>query len=60
MLKCPQPDKARQMGCLDIAEDGQCIRKAWSKITYFKGSNSDTQAKAEIYCERIKTLLHEI
>ncbi|MEJ2738477.1 MAG: hypothetical protein P8105_01325 [Dehalococcoidia bacterium] len=58
--RCPQPDKARQIGCLDIEEDGRCIRKEWSgDITYFKEKKRDAMVRAEIYCERIKAILHE-
>jgi len=58
-LRCPQPDKARQRGCLDIKEDGQCIRKEWSDFTYFKVKGPDVQAKAEVYCDRVKAILRE-
>jgi hypothetical protein len=57
--RCPKPDKARQRGCLDIKEDGRCIRKEWSDITYFKVKGPDARAKAEVYCERIKAILRE-
>jgi len=58
--RCPQPDKARQRGCLDIKKDGRCIRKEWSGgITYFKEKKIDALAKAEVYCERIKDILRE-
>ena len=57
--RCPQPYKARQRGCLDIEEDGQCIRKEWSGFTYFKAKGSDVQAKAEVYCERVKAIFRE-
>ena len=57
--RCPHPDKARQRGCLDIKEDDLCIRKEWSGITYFKAKGHDAQAKAEVYCERIKAIMHE-
>jgi hypothetical protein len=58
--RCPQPDKAGQRGCLDIKEDGLCIRKEWSGgITFFKEKKHDALAKAEVYCERIKTILRE-
>ena len=60
MWKCPQPDRARQIGCLDIESDGRCIRKVWGKITYFKESDSNAPSKAEVYCERIKATLREI
>ena len=58
-LICPHPDKARQRGCLDIKEDDLCIRKEWSGITYCKVKGHDAPAKAEVYCERIKAILHE-
>ncbi len=58
--RCPQPDKARGKGCLDIKEDGWCIRKEWSgDITYFKDNKLNTFTKGEVYCERIKDILHE-
>ncbi len=57
--RCPHPDKARQRGCLDIKEDGWCIRKEWSGIIYFKKEKRDAPAKAEVYCERIKAILRE-
>lgn len=57
--RCPHPDKARQRGCLDIKEDGRCIRKEWSGITYFKKKKLDAPVKAEVYCERIKAILRE-
>jgi len=58
--RCPRPDRARQIGCLDIKEDGRCMRKEWSGgITYFKEKKNDTLAKAEVYCERIKDILRE-
>ena len=57
--RCPQPDKARQTGCLDIKEDGRCIRKEWNDITYFKIKGPAARATAEVYCERIKAILHE-
>ena len=57
--RCPQPDKARQRGCLDIKEDGQCIRKEWSDITYLKAKGPDVQAKAEVYCDRVKATFRE-
>ena len=58
--RCPQPDKARQRGCLDIKKDGRCIRKEWSgDITFRKEKNPDALVKATVYCERIKARLHE-
>jgi len=57
--RCPQPDKARQRGCLDIKEDGRCMRKEWSGITYFKAKKLGAPTKAEVYCERIKAILRE-
>jgi hypothetical protein len=57
--RCPHPDKERQRGCLDIKEDGQCTRKEWIGITYFKKEKLDAPAKAEVYCERIKAILRE-
>lgn len=57
--RCPHPDKARQRGCLDIKENGQCIRKEWNGITYFKAKKLGAPAKAEVYCERIKAISRE-
>jgi hypothetical protein len=57
--RCPYPDKASQRGCLDIKEDDLCIRKEWSRITYFKVKKLSAPAKAEVYCERIEAILHE-
>ncbi len=58
--RCPRPNKARQIGCLDIQEDALCTRKEWSGgITYFKENKRDTLAKAEVICERIKATLHK-
>ena len=58
-LRCPKSDKARQRGCIDIQQDGGCIRKEWSGISYFKLKGPDERAKAEVYCERIKAQLRE-
>ncbi len=58
-MRCPHPNKANQKGCLDIKEDDLCIRKEWSGITYFKVKGHDASAKAEVYCERVKAILHE-
>ncbi len=57
--RCPQPERARQKGCLDIKEDSQCVRKEWSNITYFKVKNHSEPSKAEVYCERVKAILRE-
>jgi hypothetical protein len=57
--QCPQPERARQKGCLDIKEEGQCNRKEWSGITYFKKERLSAPVKAEVYCERIKAVLRE-
>jgi len=57
--RCPHPDKARQIGCFDIKENDLCIRKEWSRITYFKGKKLDALVKAEVCCERIKAIMHE-
>jgi hypothetical protein len=57
--RCPHPDKARQRGCLDIKEEDLCTRKEWNGITYFKAEGLRAQAKAEVYCERSKGMLHE-
>ena len=57
--RCPQPERAREIGCLDIEDNDQCTRKAWSSKSYFKEPDSKIPARAEVYCERIKTTLHE-
>jgi hypothetical protein len=57
--RCPHPDKARQKGCLEIAKHGLCLRKEWIGINYLKAKNHDAPARAEVYCERIKSTLHE-
>jgi hypothetical protein len=58
--RCPQPGKARQMGCLNLTDDGQCIRKEWLGMTYFKEKSLGPAARAEVYCERIRASLREI
>jgi hypothetical protein len=58
-LRCPRPEKAKENGCLDITEDGRCNRKEWSSVSFFKESGSGGQTRAEVYCDRIKTLLRE-
>jgi hypothetical protein len=58
-LRCPRQERARQDGCLDIAEDGRCLRKEWSGFSYFKDSTPGAQTKVEVYCDRIKATLRE-
>jgi hypothetical protein len=57
--QCPQPNKARQIGCLNLTDDGRCIRKEWMDITYFKEKKPGNTAKAEVYCEHVKAILRE-
>lgn len=56
---CPQSNKARQKGCIDIKEDGSCVRKEWSDVSYFKTKGPDAQSKTEVHCERIGAKLRE-
>lgn len=58
-LQCPRPEKAEAYGCLDITDDGYCTRNEWSSISYFKGKTPNTRTRAEVYCDRIKAVLHE-
>jgi len=57
--QCPRPYRARQIGCLNLADDGRCIRREWGNITYNKGESPHAPAKAEAYCERIEAVLRE-
>jgi hypothetical protein len=57
--RCPRPDRARADGCLDITEDGLCTRKEWTSISYFKEKSPKSVTKAEVYCERVRSILHE-
>jgi hypothetical protein len=56
---CPRPDRAKADGCMDITEDGRCTRQEWSSISYSKDKGRDSVPKAEVYCERIRTVLRE-
>lgn len=58
-LRCPHAEKARQNNCPDIAQDDRCMRKEWSGITHYTVIKHGGSAKAEVYCERIKSVLHE-
>jgi hypothetical protein len=60
MWKCPQPEKARLIGCLDFNEGNLCTRKTWISITYSQEPDSANVKKAEVFCERIKAILREI
>ena len=60
MWRCPQPERAKQIGCLDIDDNDRCLRNEWSGTTYFKESDPDATIKAEVYCERIKAILREL
>ncbi len=58
-LKCPHAYQAKKSGCLDIKEEDRCIRREWNGVTHYKVTKNDASAKAEVYCERIRSLLHE-
>jgi hypothetical protein len=60
MWKCPQPEKARQMGCLDIGSDDLCTRKNWVNSTYARDPETNLLEKIEVYCERIKAMPREV
>ncbi len=60
MRICPQPVKAKNIGCLDYDEDkGQCNRKIWHSDSYFKEGVDQVGMKHEFYCERIGAVLKD-
>jgi hypothetical protein len=57
--QCSQVDRAKQIGCTNVGDDGRCTRQEWVGVTHYKKKKTDASSKAEVYCERIKTMLKE-
>ena len=60
MLRCPEPGKARRIGCINIDEKNNCLRKVWNKVTYYKEHGFHGPVKREVFCELIQTTLREL
>ena len=58
MRRCPDPKKAKQLGCLNLKEDGQCVRLVWKERAYTDKTPSDKSGLI-VYCERLGTTVRE-